>query len=185
MRRFLVGWILIAPFGLIGGQTSDHVPAEECPMKKAAAPSPYTGLEHREIKALSDDDRRQLLAGHGMGFALAAELNRFPGPKHVLDLAAELELSNEQVRSTQQIFDEMEHRAQRLGRVVIKEEARLDAGFAEGTIDADRLARSVQEIGRLRGELRLAHLRAHLQMRAIMSAEQVASYDRLRGYRRE
>ena len=76
MRRFLVGWILIAPFGLIGGQTSDHVPAEECPMKKAAAPSPYTGLEHREIKALSDDDRRQLLAGRGMGFALAAELNR-------------------------------------------------------------------------------------------------------------
>lgn len=185
MRSILVGWILIAPIGLIGGQTPDHVHAADCPIENTAAPSPYTGFAQREIKALSDDDRRQLLAGHGMGLALAAELNRFPGPKHVLELAGELELGDEQVHAAQEIFDEMGRRAQRLGRVVIEKEAELDANFSAGTIDQNELARSVHEIGRLRGELRLTHLRAHLQMRAAMSEDQVATYDRLRGYRRE
>ncbi len=185
MRSILVGWILIAPIGLTGAQTLQHVPAEDCPMKSAAEPSSYRGLEQREIKALSQDERRQLLAGHGMGLALAAELNRFPGPKHVLELAGELELSDEQIGVAQGIFDEMERQAQQLGQVVIEEEGGLDAGFAAGTIDQDGLARSVREISRLRGELRLAHLRAHLQMRAAMSEDQVASYDRLRGYQGE
>ena len=183
MQSILVLWILIAPISLIGGQTPRHVPAADCPIKDAAAPAPYKGLEQREIKALSDDDHRQLLAGHGMGLALAAELNRFPGPKHVLELAGELDLSDEQIGVAQAIFDEMASRAQGLGRVVIEKEAELDAGFAAGTIDQDSLARSVLELGRLRGELRLAHLRAHLQMRAAMSEDQVVTYDRLRGYR--
>ena len=174
MRSILLGWILIA---------FQHVPAEDCPMKTAAVePSPYQGLEQRQIKALSEDDRRQLLAGHGMGLALAAELNRFPGPKHVLELAGELKLSPEQIGIAQEIFGEMERRAQELGRAVIEKEAELDTGFAAGTIDQDSLAHTVREIGRLRGELRLAHLRAHLQMRAAMSEGQVAAYDRLRGY---
>jgi len=185
MRSILVVLILIAPIGLMGGQTPQHVPAEDCPLKAAAEPSPYKGLEIREIKALSDDDRQHLLAGHGMGLALAAELNRFPGPKHVLELAGELGLNDGQVNTAQGIFNEMERQAQQLGRAVIEKEAELDARFASGAIDQDSLARSVLEIGRLRGELRLAHLRAHLQMRAAMSADQVGTYDRLRGYQAE
>ncbi len=117
-----------------------------------------------------------------MGMALAAELNRFPGPKHVLELAAELELDEEQIRTAQSIFDDMARSAKRLGREVLREEASLDARFADGTIDPESLARSVQEIARLRGELRLVHLQAHLRMRAAMDDEQVAGYDRLRGY---
>ena len=68
-------------------------------MKKEAAASPYSGQETRDIKALSDDERRRLLEGHGMGMALPAELNRYPGPKHVLELAGELDLRRS--RSTQ------------------------------------------------------------------------------------
>ena len=50
--------------------------------------SPYTGLEERDIKALSAEQVAGYLAGDGMGFALPAELNHYPGPKHVLDLSA-------------------------------------------------------------------------------------------------
>ena len=39
------------------------------------------------IKALSDHEVSALLDGHGSGFAKAAELNGYPGPTHVLDLA--------------------------------------------------------------------------------------------------
>ena len=38
------------------------------------------------------------------------------------------------------------------------------------------------EIATLRGELRLAHLRAHLAMKTILTPEQIEAYDRLRGY---
>ena len=41
-----------------------------------------------DIKSLSQDDQSALLAGRGMGLARPAELNGYPGPAHVLELAA-------------------------------------------------------------------------------------------------
>ena len=48
---------------------------------------PYAGLQARPVKALSDQQIADLRAGRGMGLALAAELNGYPGPMHVLELA--------------------------------------------------------------------------------------------------
>jgi hypothetical protein len=59
----------------------------------------------RQIKALSAQEIEGLLAGEGMGFALAAELNGHPGPKHVLELASELDLSADQVAQVEAIFE--------------------------------------------------------------------------------
>ena len=42
--------------------------------------SPYAGLQQRGVKALSDQQLGDLRAGRGMGLALAAELNGYPGP---------------------------------------------------------------------------------------------------------
>src|SRR5262249_55422706 len=58
--------------------------------------SPYAGQEQRAIKALSDEEIRDLLEARGMGLAKAAELNSYPGPLHVLQLANELGLSDAQ-----------------------------------------------------------------------------------------
>src|SRR5581483_11779332 len=44
--------------------------------------APYAGLQHRAVKALSDQQLADLRAGRGMGLALAAELNGYPGPIH-------------------------------------------------------------------------------------------------------
>ena len=52
-----------------------------------AADRTYAGLQDREIKALSSQQIGDLREGRGMGMALAAELNNYPGPRHVLDLA--------------------------------------------------------------------------------------------------
>lgn len=41
---------------------------------------PYAGQQSRDIKALSDEEMKGYLTGAGMGFAKAAELNRYPGP---------------------------------------------------------------------------------------------------------
>ena len=46
---------------------------------------PYSGQQGRMIKALSSKEVQGLLQGKGMGMAKAAELNQYPGPRHVLD----------------------------------------------------------------------------------------------------
>jgi hypothetical protein len=48
----------------------------------------------RETKSLSESDIESLTAGKGMRYAKAAELNGFPAPAHVLELASELQLSH-------------------------------------------------------------------------------------------
>jgi len=144
--------------------------------------SPYADLKGREIKALSAEELQQYEVGEGMGLALAAELNRYPGPLHALGLADELALSEEQTARVQEARDTMRDRAAQLGRRIIEHERALDGAFADQTIDEARLESMTAEIGRLQGELRFVHLRAHLAMVRILSPEQVNRYEMLRGY---
>jgi len=67
----------------------------------ARSQSPYIGQASREIKALSPQEISDYLSGKGMGLAKAAELNGYPGPAHVLELAAQLELTSEQKTKTE------------------------------------------------------------------------------------
>ena len=67
----------------------------------AIAQTPYAGMQTRTIKSLSEQQVADLGAGRGMGLALAAELNGYPGPSHVLELADKLELSVDQRASVQ------------------------------------------------------------------------------------
>ena len=71
------------------------------------AQTPYAGMQTRAIKALSEQQVSDLNAGHGMGLALAAELNGYPGPSHVLELADKLELSSDQRARVQSLFDDI------------------------------------------------------------------------------
>ena len=54
------------------------------------AETPYAGLQARQIKSLSEQQVADLKAGRGMGMALAAELNGYPGPAHVLRMSRSL-----------------------------------------------------------------------------------------------
>lgn len=146
------------------------------------AASPYAGEEGREIKALSAADIEAYLTGQGMGFAKAAELNGYAGPKHVLELARELELTAEQRTRTQALFASMQTKAVALGRQLVDEERKLDRLFAGAGITQDSLQQSVARIGALQADVRAAHLEAHLEQARILTPEQREHYLRLRGY---
>lgn len=146
--------------------------------------TPYAGQQHRQIKALSDSEIDDLISGRGMGLARAAELNGYPGPKHVLELAEEMALTAEQKGRTQAIFQGMHDEAVRLGKQIVDRERELDRAFAEGTIDADALESMLREIGLLEANLRRVHLAAHLEQREILTDQQLAAYKELRGYGR-
>lgn len=81
----------------------------------AAHSSPYAGMQNRAIKALSEEQIAGLQAGKGMALAMPAELNGYPGPAHTLELAAELQLTDEQATRTQQLFADMEAQAKAAG----------------------------------------------------------------------
>ena len=145
-------------------------------------PSPYAGLEGRAIKALSPEETEQLLAGEGMGLALAAELNGYPGPRHVLELADSLELTGEQRERMEALFAGMGEEARELGVRLVEAERRLDQAFAGGAIDDVALGELVGAIAHLRGELRRVHLAAHLRTVEILTLHQRHRYQELRGY---
>src|SRR6266851_1127749 len=97
----------------------------------AQSQQPYAGLQARPIKALSEQQIADLKAGRGMGLALAAELNGYPGPKHVLELEKELGLSDAQRTRAQQLFDAMRAETVPLGLRLIAAETDLDQQFAK------------------------------------------------------
>lgn len=148
----------------------------------AAEASPYSGQEQRQIKALSESQIAGLLAGRGMGYARAAELNGYPGPLHVLELADELGLDADQRKATQQLFDEMLVAAKQYGAELVEAERRLDQAFKSREVDEASVAELTQRIGVIEARLRAVHLTAHLRQTHVLSAEQTARYMSLRGY---
>ena len=148
----------------------------------AQAQQPYAGLEGRAIKALSDRDVADLRAGRGMGMALAAELNGYPGPMHVLELADSLGLSGEQRDKVQNLFAAMKSEAVPLGEKLIVQEAELDRQFAAKTVTPDSLKAATAAIGATQAALRETHLKYHLSTLEVLAPGQVERYRALRGY---
>lgn len=148
----------------------------------ALAQSPYAGLQTRLIKALSEQQISDLKAGRGMGLALPAELNGYPGPLHVLDLADRLSLTASQRTEVQALVASMKAEAIPLGEQLITLEDTLDRQFAERTVTAENLGTTTAQIGQLQGQLRNAHLKYHLATAELLSADQRKAYASLRGY---
>jgi Spy/CpxP family protein refolding chaperone len=126
--------------------------------------------------ALTAEQVQQLLAGDGMGLAKAAELNGYPGPKHILERAGHLSLSDAQRERIVEIRARMLEKARHLGRAIVDAERALDDAFASKRIDAAGLAARTKAIGALQAELRAAHLGAHLESVTVLTPEQVKVY---------
>jgi len=142
----------------------------------------YAGMQERSVKALSNQQIADLRAGRGMGLALVAELNGYPGPLHVLELADRLGLSPDQHRQVQRLYDAMKAEAIATGERLIDAETELDRAFKDRSITAERLAELSAVIGSHQGALRAVHLKYHLTTAGLLTADQSSRYAELRGY---
>jgi Spy/CpxP family protein refolding chaperone len=169
---------VVLALALSGLPASAQEVHHDCPMMAGSNP------DHAAMNrsAMSDEQRSQYLNGEGMGLAKAAELNHYPGPRHVLDIANKLGLSPDQLAATRALFGDMHTKAQALGKQLLAREDELDAIFREQHANADKVGHLTAEIANLQGQLRALHLTAHVRERALLSAEQVAKYDALRTY---
>ena len=142
----------------------------------------YAGQQLRDIKSLSQADIEDLQNGRGWGLAKPAELNGLPGPVHLLEYKSELQLSESQIKAITAIYETMNNQAKQLGRQYIDQERVLEQYLIEPDISEERLHAQILSNAKLHGELRYAHLRAHLQTPAILNAAQIEKYNMLRGY---
>jgi Spy/CpxP family protein refolding chaperone len=144
--------------------------------------SPYAGQEARRIKSLSEQDIDELRNGRGWGLAKAAELNGMPGPLHLLEMRDAIGLTPGQTAAIEALFRRMKAQAVTLGERLIALERDLNDAFARGDIGEAALAAKLDTIGRVQTQLRMTHLETHLATPKILKPEQVAAYNRLRGY---
>ena len=145
--------------------------------------SPYSHGQSSEISSLTVDEVRELQTGEGMGLARAAELNHFPGPKHILELASELGLDHAQAERIDAIHAKMKTRAIAKGEEILEAERHLAGLFASGQPSVVAVKRIAEHLGTMRGQLQAIHLLAHIESADVLRGEQIEDYDRLRGYR--
>lgn len=144
--------------------------------------NPYARMERNEIKSLAPDEVASLLAGRGMGFARAAELNGYPGPMHVIELSDQLNLTPAQLEASRRLMSEHRERARQLGAELVDAERRLDALFAQKNAEASNVSAAAERSGIQQAKLRAEHLNTHLQQTALLTPEQIRRYSELRGY---
>jgi len=171
-RRFAFLMLFLPTFAFAQNHSGNH----------GSAPSDYAGQETRLIKSLSADDLEEIARGGGWGLARAAELNGVPGPTHLLELADEIGLTDQQREDIEAIRQQMQADAITAGERFVAAEQALDAAFQQGAPDADMLERLVAEAGQARSALRLVHLNAHLLTLPLLTDAQVSRYSVLRGY---
>ncbi len=125
-------------------------------------------------------DKADLESGAGAGMARYAELNSYPGPKHILELQDSLHLEPEQKRAIELIFNHMKREALAKGTLIVQKEQELEGLFRSKRATEKEVDRRAREIGALRGELRAVHLRAHIKAQAILTADQIRRYYAIR-----
>lgn len=141
-------------------------------------PEKPAGLESR---TLARQEVTSLLKGHAMGMAAVAEMNGYPGPRHVLELKEELQLTPDQRFATSRLLGLVQGQARALGQRIVEAEQQLDVGMADGRLSREQVRQFIQNIASLRSQLRYTHIDAHLEQKKILNPEQIARYYELRG----
>ena len=162
----IVGGLLLAA-GPASAQSHGHGPGQS-----PAGPS----RAHLGVQRFWEQYDTMLAEGRGFGIAFVADRNGYPGPLHVLELADTLKLTPEQETRVGALQDAMLAEARPQGVALLEAEQRLGRLFADGHATEETVRAQAGQVERLRGEVRLVHLRYHLKTRELLTEPQRATY---------
>ena len=182
MRTRVLSIATAVAIGALSWQLMARQPQALLAQLPLATPGPYAGQQHSSVRGLTEEEIATFRSGTGMGLARAGEINGYPGPRHVLALADELDLTDDQRAAIRALESQVFAETVPLGERFLERYAALEQAFRDGTITMESLHERSAEIGQIEGELRAAHLKYHLLTRPLMTDEQIARYNQLRGY---
>jgi hypothetical protein len=169
-------------FSFVVVGTSFHLTAnDQDEAARAAAHAAEAAREGKGIPALSEAQAASYLDGKALWQASVAELNHYPSPRRVLELAEALGLTDGQRRATTKLHEETRREAIKLGRELVALEQKLNRIFTWNQATVDNIAKIVLDIGTLQTQLRLTHLVASVRLKPLLTEEQVGRYDELQG----
>ena len=126
-------------------------------------------------------DRNALLNGLEGDYGKTAEINSYPSPKSLLELATTLNLSSIQKSRLSDIHNSTVARAKQLGKEIVQIENELNQAFQGRIINEKSCADDALQIGRLRGKLRGVILNSHIKAKAVLNDSQLSMYKKLHG----
>ena len=112
---------------------------------------------------VSAQEKEALLKGAGLGAGMIAMMNGYPGPKHVLEMGDELELTAAQRESIGTIYGKVKAESVKYGTELVEKDEELAALFASGSVSTDKVEKLSRDIGELQGRVRAEHLNAHVE----------------------
>ncbi|MGW8283196.1 MAG: Spy/CpxP family protein refolding chaperone [Gemmatimonadota bacterium] len=121
------------------------------------------GMGGGMLGGISAQEKEALLKGSGLGAGMIAMMNGYPGPKHVLEMGDELELTAAQREEIGTIFGEAKASFVELGTTIVEKDEALTALFTSGSATTAQVETLAREIGDLQGQLRAGHLNAHIR----------------------
>jgi len=169
MKRVLLIAMLFFPLSSLLAQDRSASPE----LSKASSE------ETSPIKSLSFKEYASYQNGDDMGMSKPAELNSYPSPSKALALAKELKLNDLQRKQLQAAEEALDFKAKEMGRFILQHEKKLNDLFSTGKVNEGSVIYYCNQIGLYQGELRNAHLQAHLKARRILTPDQVKKITRL------
>ena len=127
-----------------------------------------------QTSAVVPQDKDRLLKGDPMGLEQVAERNGYPSVEKILSMKDRLALTKDQVKKLQEIAVNLPVSATVKGQEIIDAEEELNGLFASENLKEKILRQKLERIGRLRAELRFAHLQPYLKARQILTPNQWA-----------
>jgi hypothetical protein len=169
---FLISILLLSVNTLIGQNKSlKKVISADTVSTVAQINSPIKSLTLQEYSAYQNGD--------AMGMTKPAELNNYPAPAKVLAYKKDLRLSNPQIIQLNAAVEALQFKAKEMGRFILQNEKKLNELFSTGKINEGSLIYYSNQIGLYQGELRNAHLQAHLKAKQILTTDQLKKFARL------
>lgn len=160
--------------------TFNNVSAQSKAAKKSVALTDTTiAVPLSPIASLSPEEYIAYEKGEAMDMTDVAEVNNYPAPAQALALEEGLKLSTTQKQQLEAAVEALDFKAKEMGRFILQHEKKLNELFSTAKANEGSLIYYCNQIGLYQGELRNAHLQAHLKARRILTPDQLKKYARL------
>ena len=147
--------------------------------KSASLPDTSAVADRSSIASLSTKEYEAYQKGEAMGLTTVAEVNNYPAPAQALAFEQGLKLSTTQKQQLKAAVEALDFKAKEMGRFILQHEKKLNDLFFTGKANEGSLIYYCNQLGLYHGELRNAHLQAHLKAKRILTPDQLKKYSRL------